>query len=581
MAQSLVKLTLESNQYERNLRQAQKSLDDFTKGIGLNMKQLSGMALAVGAVTTALKVAKDAFFNNEQQLDDWNRAVASAESVYKGFLHSLNTGDISGFLSNINTITEAAQAAYNALDNLGTFNAFNQINTQRTRTGMAEAIAGFRSGETSKEDVKAAAEAYKKELQTRQKLEQEAYRQQVRKIAAERGVSWGGLEQALTGKYGDYQKLKEVMPTGERMVSYGAGMFGSGSYIEKFPVTIEEKMGAALRALNDTELQSLQALGAQAERTGEEIAQIDKQLSRVMKGGSATSVSGAGGKGGKGGGGGNKIKPVTYAPDSIAAQAALVTDLTKKWNEAGADVRDSYLAQLIAAEAQLKKLKAEQAAMRDIAEGKLKGGNVQTTGLGSFTGWQEIPLAGGLRKDALEALQQQLNTIPKVTQALKDQQMAYNLAGQAAASFGQALAGIEDPAAKAAGTVIQAVASIALGFATASAQANTAGTGWGWLAWLAAGAAAMATTISTIHSLTGYAEGGEIKGNSYSGDQIPIMANAGEIVLNRAQQGALAAGLQGAGRGNNLTARVTGEQIVLAVNNYLKRTGQGEMATWG
>ena len=580
MAQSLVKLTLESNQYERNLRQAQKSLDDFTKGIGLNMKQLSGMALAVGAVTTALKVAKDAFFNNEQQLDDWNRAVASAESVYKGFLHSLNTGDISGFLSNINTITEAAQAAYNALDNLGTFNAFNQINTQRTRTGMAEAIAGFRSGETSKEDVKAAAEAYKKELQKRQKLEQEAYRQQVRKTAAERGVSWGGLEQALAGSSENYDRLRGIMPTGERMVSYGAGMFGSGSYIEKFPVTIEEKMGAALRALNDTELLSLQALGAQAERTGEEIAQIDKQLSRVMNGKSATSVSGSGGKGDKGGGGGNKIKAVTYAPDSIAAQAALVTDLTKKWNEAGADVRDSYLAQLIAAEAQLKKLKAEQAAMRDKAEGKLKGGNVQTTGLGSFSGWQEIPLAGGLRKDALEALQKQLNTIPKVTQALKDQQMAYNLAGQAASSFGQALSGIEDPAAKAAGTVIQAVASIALGFATASAQANTAGTGWGWLAWVAAGAAAMATTISTIHSLTGYASGGEIKGNSYSGDQIPIMANAGEIVLNRAQQGAIAAGLQSA-RGNNLTARVTGEQIVLAANNYLKRTGQGELVTWG
>jgi hypothetical protein len=163
---------------------------------------------------------------------------------------------------------------------------------------------------------------------------------------------------------------------------------------------------------------------------------------------------------------------------------------------------------------------------------------------------------------------------------LAQEQMAFNMAAQSVSAFGQALAGIEDPAAKAAGTVMQAVASIALGFATASANANTAGTGWGWLAWLAAGAAAMATTISTIHSLTGYASGGEIKGNSYSGDQIPIMANAGEIVLNRAQQGAIAAGLQSA-RGNNLTARVTGEQIVLAANNYLKRTGQGELVTWG
>ena len=108
-------------------------------------------------------------------------------------------------------------------------------------------------------------------------------------------------------------------------------------------------------------------------------------------------------------------------------------------------------------------------------------------------------------------------------------------------SFGAALQGIQDPATKAAGTVVQAVASIALGFATASAQANTAGTGWGWLAWLAAGASAMATTIATIHSLTGYAQGGMVKGNSYSGDNIPAMIdggaggfaglNAGEIVL--------------------------------------------------
>lgn len=170
--------------------------------------------------------------------------------------------------------------------------------------------------------------------------------------------------------------------------------------------------------------------------------------------------------------------------------------------------------------------------------------------------------------------------VDDMNRKLAQEQMAFNMAAQAASAFGQALAGIEDPAAKAAGTVMQAVASIALGFATASANANTAGTGWGWLAWLAAGASAMATTIGMIHSLTGYAEGGEVKGNSYSGDQIPIMANAGEIVLTRAQAGAVAAGLQSA-RSNNLTARVTGEQIVLAANNYLKRTGQGELVTWG
>lgn len=163
---------------------------------------------------------------------------------------------------------------------------------------------------------------------------------------------------------------------------------------------------------------------------------------------------------------------------------------------------------------------------------------------------------------------------------MQEFQKAAGLAAQAVSSIGDAFAGIEDPTAKAAGMVMQAVASIALGFATASAQANTAGTGWGWLAWLAAGAAAMATTISTIHSLTGFENGGEIKGNSYSGDNIPIMANAGEIVLTRAMAGNVASALQGSGSNVHVTGELRGESIYLAVNRSLKRRGKGELVTW-
>ena len=163
----------------------------------------------------------------------------------------------------------------------------------------------------------------------------------------------------------------------------------------------------------------------------------------------------------------------------------------------------------------------------------------------------------------------------------KEMENAYKLAASAVSSIGEAFANIEDPSAKAAGTVMQAIASIALGFATASAQANTAGTGWGWLAWVAAGAAAMATTISTIHSLTGFEHGGQVNGNSFSGDNIPIMANAGEVVLTRAQQGNLAAQLQGSGSNVHVTGELRGESIFLAVNRSLKRRGKGELVTWG
>lgn len=199
---------------------------------------------------------------------------------------------------------------------------------------------------------------------------------------------------------------------------------------------------------------------------------------------------------------------------------------------------------------------------------------------------KDADLGGALAMKGERQVKQEIEDINK---SLIQQQKAYQLAGQAAMSFGAALQGIQDPATKAAGTVVQAVASIALGFATASAQANTAGTGWGWLAWLAAGASAMATTIATIHSLTGYAQGGMVKGNSYSGDNIPAMVdgsqmvglNAGEVVLNASQQQTLAGRLQnGGGGGINVVGEIQGEKIVLVANRYFRRTGQGEIVTW-
>ena len=186
-------------------------------------------------------------------------------------------------------------------------------------------------------------------------------------------------------------------------------------------------------------------------------------------------------------------------------------------------------------------------------------------------------------KDDITSKLQQMN------KALSEQQTRYNLAGQAAQNFGAALAGVEDPAAKAAGTVMQAVASIALGFAMASSNENTAGTGWGWLAWLAAGTAAMATTIATVHSLTGYAQGGMIKGNSYSGDNIGglvdgsglVGLNAGELVLNAAQQNNVAQNLEGAGaRKVRVVGKIRGTDIILSADRTLMEQGK-QLAVWG
>jgi hypothetical protein len=178
----------------------------------------------------------------------------------------------------------------------------------------------------------------------------------------------------------------------------------------------------------------------------------------------------------------------------------------------------------------------------------------------------------------------------KMTKAAQQQQKAFSMGAEAANNLGAAFAQMEDPAAKAAGTVISAIANIALGFGQAVASAGSMGP-WAWLAYVAAGTAALATTISTVHSLTGYANGGVIKGNSYSGDNIGGMVdggaggfvglNAGEVVLNAAQQRGVASALsEGGNRRIEVFGRLSGETIYLSSDRYTRRTGRGTIMTW-
>jgi hypothetical protein len=492
-------------------------------------------------VTGALKVAKAAFFKNEQQLDEWNRSVEASKSVYNGFLNALNNGDISGFMSNINSITEAARAAYDALDELGTFNAFNQIQTQKARTGFTEAMAGYRLGEGSKENVQKAAKAYQEELRTRMEKEREAYSQAVRKIAAERNVPWGNLEQALTGKYGSYEALKKTMPSGTQTKFLPGGMFGGSTAIQvPMAVTAQEKMGQALRSLNDTELKELQALGAQAERTAEEIAQIDKQMARVLNGRQS---------GGTIGGGVSRISRVssraTASPDD-SIQKSFERMLTKSNSEV-ANFRAN-----------------EDTGPSEIWQSITQGADESTDALQRLT-------------DAFEALNAKEGvTASGLKGDAKTTAEAWRGAAAAMSSVGSALSQMEDPGAKIMGIIGEAIANIASGFAQASAQEGKGGV-WYWIAATAAGLAAMVSTIATIHSATGFAQGGIVQGTTNSGDQIPIRANAGEVVLTHAMAGNLASQLEGNGLGNlNLSATISGEQIRLALNNNGRRTGRGE-----
>lgn len=97
-------------------------------------------------------------------------------------------------------------------------------------------------------------------------------------------------------------------------------------------------------------------------------------------------------------------------------------------------------------------------------------------------------------------------------------------------------------------------------------------------------------TIQTVGSVLGLFRNGGIvphaatglmvPGNDFS-DSTPVMVSSGELILNKAQQNAVAKGLQEErGLGDySSTPYVDGEKIFLGMNNFLRRSGRGEIVT--
>ena len=571
MAQSLDQLKSRIKDANSEIKEVSQELGSGSNGLGGIMDALAGkigipvemftkLGAAAAGVGAALKVATDALKQNEEFMDEWGRVTSSAQSLYQGFLDVLNTGDITGYLSRIDDIVQAARDAYDALDELGTFQAFNQINTQKALTQWTQAIADFREGSITKEQAKQFAEAYKDQLRAQQTLQQDVYDKAVIDMAQERGVDPALLKEALSGTYGDYKALKELsMPTKS---VWNSSTRTFNDVIDRDAATEQQLLGEMLRKLTDEELDALQKLGLQAEQTATQIASVDRTVVRML---------GTGGKGGV-------VKADEVLPaGSIAEVKARIAELNKAYEMAGdATTRDRI-------RIQIEDLKRELEMM-----------STPMTGLG-----QVVPLSVELLDTSKEKLAADMEELRKrlglepiklgvevgtdgkgTVETAKQTEKAWGAAANAISAIGGALQQIEDPSAKVAGIIMQAVANIALGFAQAAASPATGAAGvFGWIAAATAGVATMASTIASIKSVTkgGFANGGIVPGNSFSGDNLHTSdygINSGELILNRAQQNTIASQLQGGAANIRVQGLVRGHDILLAGSNYALSTGK-------
>lgn len=354
----------------------------------------------------------------------------------------------------------------------------------------------------------------------------------------------------------------------------------------------------------------------------------------------APTTGGGGGRGGRGGGGrgGGSTTTPEYVPveGSIDYQTALVADLQKQWKAAADDdSRARIKSQIDSATKELEKM---QGKVEDIdlskmfPEGSMATGDdrspsermrdsvlaamsdkamavdeetmrtlMQTSIENGIDGidwdsinemmWEGMDIPDDVWEGVLSQINEKLAELDikpieidfstgNVKKQAKEMNKDWKAAASAIQAVGSAMTAIEDPAAKVVGTIAQAVATMALSYSQASLA--TSHEGWGWIAFAATGLATMLSSISAIKSATkGFASGGIVPGNSYSGDNLRTSdygINSGELILNKAQQDTIASHLK-----NQQVAimqpYVDGEKIFLGMNNTSQRMGRGEIVT--
>ena len=671
------------------------ALDAVAGKFGLNIDQITKFGGVVAVTTTAVKVAKDAFFQSESNIDEWGRTVEGAKGAYDVFLQTINNGNWSNFFQNLSTAIQGARDLYDALDRLGSIKGNNQAAIAIVQQQIAQLRLAKQQGKDVDDQLKAATAnlaALQRQAVTAGKNAGAATMQQtIRNGVNSMGgayVSDRSIEAAIGGilrkgqaefdKYQETVNKYENWSKAQKVTTQVIPDSQGGTYTKitrEFDINLltkeQQRQYKLAKAITEreAEIQKGIAIYAQAVQEGTANAREEFKGNRY-----ALQGSGGGSTGGKGGG--------TTTTVAVEKEVTIQQQIAKLEQEAytASDERRAEIAKQVQ---ELDKVLAKQKAIRDEVHGIVKEQQM-ATGISGLTpemlatGQADIKkqmttvelgseeyndlsqrlidyntvsnlmqeavksglqvddsvreyfveaLTGPIGENIPQALYDSLveslnefkeyagdnpieldtktgNVNEKKSENKSDDDMLKEtqkvVSGLSQVASGLQAMGITLPSEvtkvlsvlQGAMTVVQGVTTVVSVFGSASMGSNTAAVGANTGA-LAANTAALialqvaldTNTASNFIPFAGggvvHAASGVVAGTTFSGDQIPAMLNAGEVVLNRAQVGNLAEQLEDNDNrgGFGGTPYVMGEMIVLGANNHFKANGQGEIVT--
>ena len=614
-------LSASLDQLRTRIQDSRQQLDDVTRSLSDTkqeggatsgiMEQLAGkftisldavklFNVGLQATQSVLSVAKDAFFASEANVDEWGRIVDSSKSLYEGFLNSINNGDISGFLGRIDQIVTAARAAYDELDRLGTMKTIQApaISAQQTenermrmmiQTGRYIAPtdgrrAAMANGAVlSPDQIKRLEQRLQSgmnnvvklvgnEVKQTSKAIDAIYNRQAKEIGMSvsefrRGTSsMAEFDRRIEGarNYRQWQQDHSYVDqsTGRLVAPRTGNPYAQFKGWDVFRVD-GQRYNDLVQLIRQRDQQAGQSysMQSQAYRTMNRAEGIT--LRQIM--------GGTGGSGGGKGGGNTTKQEIEAVSGSIDYQAKKVQELQKAWRAAADDsAREDYRKQIEEAQFVLDKMMGKTSGIPQMnyGLGDLAGKN----GSGVYQGGFELAKNDSknpwkLDDKAMKALGDEIARVNEKREVSLTKEIGNIAGGVSNIMGGIESLGIDLPQGmRDVVNGIQGVISILTGISSIITAIQTISTAN--LFKLAGG--------GVVRAASGF-----VSGNNFSGDMVPALLNSGEVVLNRAQQGNLVSQLSDSQRtpGPQL-AQVSGEQIYIAMSNYLRRSGKGEMVTW-
>lgn len=593
MADVITRFKVESGEYEAKVNKAKKSLNDFensgkkaggslegfANAMGLSTAKLGALGLAVTAGSAAVKVATDTFFASESNIDAWGRTVESVKGAYDVFIRSISNGDWSNFLTRLNEAIQGSRDLYDALDRLGSIKANNAAAIALKQRDIQDLRLRKQNGE----NVDALLETATAELARLQSQEVEAgmaagVKQMVnalRNSGLDEQISTALAEELLKGGQDAFDKYaaqySELKAKGtETKTRYGVGgMGGSYSYTES-DFNIENlskqeqdlyKIAAAITE-RETTLQEGIANYATAVTQGSSALREEFRNNRYSQ------------QGGKSGGTGGSTKVTGLTDAQIAKNVADATEemqrLIDQWielDDRAGSVNDVLL--ILNSENSLTEF-AEEA---DEGLDNLIARMTETQNATKRLTAEWNAMQAGFRNQAIDTT---IGTVASLGDAIGG--TTGSIIKLIAAQAQQVVQGISTIASmKAQEEAAYAEMTAELGAAAASTMKAHS---WIPFVGVAMGIGFVASMVAALMSLPKFAGGGLVGGTSYSGDTQLASVNSGELILNKAQQNSLANELQsGNTQPLRLSARMSGTDILFAINNALASEGKGQLIT--